>query len=310
MQGQAAVGAGQAGRRCLSLTTSDSRARGRKIFNAVMTGLIGGSALVAVGILFIILGYIIYRGAPALNLAFFTERPAPLGQTGGGVLPAILGTLTMVGIGALIAIPVGVGAGIYLAEYGRGRFAEVVRFVADLLVGLPSIAIGAFVWAILVVRVVGGYNAFAGGVALAIIMVPIITRTVEEILKLVPNSLREASLALGTPRWKTILLVVLPVARGGILTGVILSLARAGGETAPLLLTALGNQFFFFRWSDPINTLQQPMAALPLQIYDYARSPYADSHTKAWGASLVLIIVIGILSIGVRLAVRRSNLQR
>lgn len=301
----AAAGApmGRTPRRQLTLQASSGRLRSRKAVNATVTGLIGASAILAVGVLMFILGYIIYRGAPALNPAFFTERPRPLGQPGGGVAPAILGSLTMIGIGSLIGVPVGVGAGIYLAEFGRGRFADTVRFVADLLTGLPSIAIGAFVWAILVRRVIGNYNAVAGGVALAIIMIPIITRTVEEILKLVPNHLREASLALGTPQWKTIVRVVLPVARGGIVTGVVLSLARAGGETAPLLLTALGNDFFSFR-------LQEPMAALPLQIYNYARSPYADSHTKAWGSSLVLIIVIGVLSLIVRFTAGRSRLGR
>jgi phosphate transport system permease protein len=290
-------------RRRLSLKASSAQVQRRKAANALMTGLIGGSALVSVGVLWFILGYIVKQGAPALNWAFFTQNPAPLGEVGGGVAPAILGTLTMVGIGGLIGIPVGVGAGIYLSEFGRGRFADGVRFVADLLTGLPSIAVGAFVWAVLVRRVIGNYNAIAGGVALSIIMIPIITRTVEEILKLVPNNLREASLALGTPQWRTIVRVVLPVARGGILTGVVLSLARAGGETAPLLLTALGNEFFSFR-------LREPMAALPLQIYNYAKSPYADSHTKAWGSSLVLIAVIGLLSIAVRVAARRTQLQR
>jgi phosphate transport system permease protein len=208
-----------------------------------------------------------------------------------------------VAIGGLIGIPVGLGAAIYLAEYGRGQYANAVRFIADLLTGLPSIAIGAFVWAILVRRVFHGYNAIAGGVALAVIMIPIITRTVEEILRLVPNNLREASLALGTPTWKTIIRVVLPVARGGIITGIVLSLARAGGETAPLLLTALGNQFFNFH-------LNEPMASLPTQIYNYAKSPYADSHTKAWGSSLVLILVIGVLSLATRLLTRRTRMGR
>ena len=283
-----------------SLRVTSGRLRTRKAINGLMTGLICASALAGVGVLGLILGYIVYRGAPALNVAFFTQRPAPLGQAGGGVAPAILGTLTMVGLGGLIGIPIGVGAGIYLAEFGRNRFADAVRFIADLLTGLPSIAIGAFVWAILVRRLVGNYNAIAGGVALSIIMIPIITRTVEEILKLVPGHLREAALALGTPQWKTIVRVVLPAARGGIVSGVVLSLARAGGETAPLLLTALGNEFFSLR-------LREPMAALPLQIYTYAKSPYADSHTKAWGSSLVLIFVIGLLSLIVRLATRRTS---
>ncbi|CAA9573649.1 MAG: Phosphate transport system permease protein PstA [uncultured Thermomicrobiales bacterium] len=303
MQGQITVGGGRptgAPRVQPTLQARSGRLRARKLANLLMTGLIGLSALVAVGILFIILGYIIYRGAPSLNLAFFTEDPRPEGVAGGGVRPAIVGSLAVIGLGGLIGIPIGVGTGIYLAEFGRGRFASIVRFVADLLTGLPSIAIGAFVAAILVRRVFGSFNAFAGGFALAIIMIPIIARTVEEILKLVPNTLREASLALGTPQWKTIVSVVLPVARSGILTGIVLSLARAGGETAPLLLTILGNQFL--SWD-----LRGPIAALPLQIYRYAASPSADFNNKAWTASLVLIIVIALLSLTVRLAARQAQ---
>lgn len=270
----------------------------RKAIDWAVSGLFVACAILAVGVLTLILGFIAIKGAPALNIAFFTQQPAPLGEKGGGVAPAILGSLVMVAIGGLLGVPAGIAAGVYLAEYGNGRLARTIRFVADLLTGVPSIAIGAFVWVILVRRVVGNYNAIAGGVALAVIVVPIVTRTVEEMLKLVPNSLREASLALGAPRWKTIARVVLPTARGGITTGVILALARAGGETAPLLLTALGNQFFSFQ-------LTQPMSALPLQIYNYAKSPYDDSHTKAWGSSLVLILLIAVLSLATRLATRR-----
>lgn len=284
----------------LALAAGDGRLRRRRLVDAAMTALIGGGTLVAVGVLWFILAYIAKEGAPALNWAFFTRDPAPLGEAGGGVAPAILGSLLIVGVGALLGVPLGVGAGVYLAEFGRGRFADGVRFLADLLTGLPSIAVGAFAWAILVRRVVGHYNAVAGGVALAIIMLPIIARTVEEVLKLVPNGLREASLALGVPRWKTTLRVILPAARGGIVTGVVLALARAGGETAPLLLTALGNNF------RSLNVLA-PVDALPLRIYVYAKSPYADSHTQAWGASLVLIAVIGLLSLGVRLATRGAR---
>ena len=184
-------------------------------------------------------------------------------------------------------------APIYLAEYGRGNLARAISFSVDLIAGLPSIAIGVFVWAWLVRNVVGQYNGLAGGVALAIIMIPILTRTVEETLRIVPDPLREASLALGIPRWKTILRVVLPTAQAGVITGVVLSLARAGGETAPLLLTALGNQFFNL-------DLLQPTAALPIQIYNYAVAPYEDWHTKAWGSALVLISVIGLLSLLLR----------
>ncbi|CAA9557028.1 MAG: Phosphate transport system permease protein PstA [uncultured Thermomicrobiales bacterium] len=303
MQGQMTAPSIPGARPRLSLEASDGQARRRKIVNGIMTTLIGAAALLGVSILGIILGYIIVKGAPALNLDFFTKAPPALGEAGGGVAPAIRGSLLIVGLASLVGIPVGLGAGIYLAEFGRGRFADTVRFIADLMTGLPSIAIGAVAWALLVKRGIGTYNAIAGSVALAIIMIPIITRTTEEILKLVPNNLREASLALGTPRWKTIVSVVLPVARSGILTGVILSVARVSGETAPLLLTVLGNSF-------ASNNLRGPMAALPLEIYQYAtKSPFADSFTKAWGASLVLIIIIGLLSLSVRLAARLGGPQ-
>jgi len=272
----------------------------RRAANYLATGLIVGAALVCVAALLLILGYVVWKGAPALNLAFFTERPLPYGEVGGGVAPAILGTLTMLAVAALISIPLGLGTAIYLSEVGRGPFVGLVRLVIDLLAGLPSIVVGVFVWALLVRHLVGQYSGIAGAVALAIIMVPILTRTVEEILRLVPNSLREASLALGVPRWRTILGVVLPTARVGVVTGVTLSLARAGGETAPLLLTALGNQFFSFN-------LSEPMASLPVQIYAYAVSPYDDWHTKAWGSALVLVFVIGCLSLATRLVTRHAR---
>ena len=259
-------------------------------------------AVLAIAVLLLILGNVVVEGVGALNLAFFTERPLPPGEVGGGVAPAILGTLVMLAVGGLLGVPIGVGTAIYLAEFnpGRGSLARIVSFVIDLVAGLPSIVVGVFVWAWLVRNVIGQYNGLAGGVALAIIMIPIVTRTVEETLRLVPDPLREASLALGVPRWKTILRVVLPTARAGLVTGIVLSLARAGGETAPLLLTALGNQFFNL-------DLRQPMAALPVQIYQYARSPYADWHTKAWGGALVLITLIGVLSALTRWAVVRRT---
>ena len=266
----------------------------RKITNWIATGLVSACALAAVIALFSILGYVIFRGLPALNLDFFTQRPLPYGEVGGGVAPAILGTLTMLLVAGAIGIPVGLATAIYLSEYGKGSFARVISFTVDLLAGLPSIVVGVFVWAFLVRQFIGNYNGFAGGVALSIIMIPIVTRTVYETLRLVPDNLREASLALGVPRWKTILTVVLPTARPGLITGVVLSLARAGGETAPLLLTALGNQFFS-------ADLLRPMASLPVQIYNYAVSPYDDWHTKAWGAALILITVIGSLSLIMRL---------
>jgi phosphate transport system permease protein len=273
--------------------------RRRQIVDRLATVLVTACAAVAVIMLALILLYVLIKGLPALNLAFFTERPLPPGESGGGVAPAILGTLEVLAVAALIGVPIGTATAIYLAEYGRGTFARAVSFLIDLIAGLPSIVIGVFVWAWLVRHVVGGYNGLAGGVALAIIMIPIVTRTIEETLRLVPDPLREASLGLGVARWKTILKVVLPTARAGIITGIVLSIARAGGETAPLLLTALGNQFFNL-------DLLQPIAALPVQIYTYARSPYADWQTKAWGAALVLIVLIGVLSFLSRWAVTRK----
>jgi len=278
------------------LFAADPRFTARKVGDGVATALVTASALIAIAILLLILVDVIVQGLPALNVAFFTEAPRPPGEPGGGVAPAILGTLIMVAVGSLIGVPVGVATGIYLSEVDTGAFGEAISFIVDLVAGLPSIVIGVFVWGWLVRNVVGNYNGLAGGVALAIIMIPIITRTVEETLRIVPDALREASLALGVPRWKTILSVVLPTARAGVITGVVLSLARAGGETAPLLLTALGNNFFSV-------DLLQPMASLPVNIYNYARSPYADWQTQAWGGALVLIVLIGLLSAATRWAV-------
>lgn len=278
-----------------SLRTAAPGERRRRGVDRAMAALIAASAALGVAVLVTILGYVVYRGLPAINFDFFTQRPLPYGEVGGGVFPAIAGTVTMLAIASVIALPLGLCTAIYLSEYGRGRFASVVRFTLDVLAGMPSIVIGVFVWAFLVRQVIGNYSGVAGAVALAIIMIPIVTRTVEEILRLVPDSLREASLALGVPRWKTILSVVLPTARAGVITGAMLSLARAGGETAPLLLTALGNQFFS-------TDIFQPMASLPVQIYNYAVSPYEDWHTKAWGSALVLVVVVGCLSLVARIA--------
>jgi phosphate transport system permease protein len=283
------------------LFTPDARYRVRRAYSQAMRGVVTLAALLGVAVLWIILAYVIIRGLPALNVAFFTQRPLPYGQVGGGVGPALVGSLILMAVASLIGVPVGVGAGIYLSEYGRGRFASAVRFCSDLIAGMPSIVIGVFIWAWLVRTVIGNFAGAAGAIALAVIMVPIILRTVEEVLRLVPHTLREAALALGVPRWRMILGVVLPAARAGIITGVILSIARAAGETAPLLLTALGNQFFSFN-------LLQPMAALPVQIYNYAVAPYDDWHTKAWGGALVLISLIGALSVIARYATRGKRL--
>jgi phosphate transport system permease protein len=216
----------------------------RRIGQSVVIGLLLLATALAVALLVTILGYVIIRGLPALDLAFFTERPRPFGESGGGIGPALLGTAVLAAVSGAIAIPIGMAAAIFVVEYRSGRFAAPVRFSAELIAGLPSIVIGVFVWALLVRGLVGHYAAIAGAVALAVIMVPIVARTVEEVLRLVPNSLREAALALGAPRWKVILSIVLPTARAGVLTAAILALARSAGETAPLLLTALGNDFF------------------------------------------------------------------
>ncbi len=281
--------------------TSSSDAR-RRFMDRFMACVVYVCAAISVACLLIVLGYVIFRGAPALNVSFFTERPLPYGSVGGGVAPAIIGTITMLVTASLIAVPIGIGTAIYLSEFGRGQFARVVRFALDMLAGIPSIVVGVFVWALLVRQVIGQYSGLAGSVALAIIMIPIIARTVEEILRLVPNGLREAAFALGVPRWRTILGVVLPTARAGVITGIILSLARAGGETAPLLLTALGNQFFNFN-------LLEPVGSLPVQIYNYAVSPYDDWHTKAWGSALILLTVIGMFSLMTRFFTRQARLK-
>jgi len=270
----------------------------RRIAQGVVVGFLLLATALAVALLVTILGYVIVRGLPAIDLAFFTERPRPFGEPGGGIGPALLGTAVLAAVSGAIAIPIGMAAAIFVVEYRSGRFAAPVRFSAELIAGLPSIVIGVFVWALLVRGLVGHYAAIAGAVALAVIMVPIVARTVEEVLKLVPSSLREAALALGAPRWKVILSIVLPTARAGVLTAAILALARSAGETAPLLLTALGNDFFS---TDPLR----PIAALPLQIYRYAVAPYDDWHTKAWGASLVLVVVIGAVGLLLRVVARQ-----
>jgi phosphate transport system permease protein len=282
------------------LLQGDTRYRVRKSFSTVMAVLVGACTAFGVAILWIILGYVMVRGLPAMNIAFFTDRPMPFGEPGGGVAPAILGSLYLILVACVIGLPLAVLSAIYLSEYAHGKFGDIVRFVIDLLAGLPSIVVGVFVWILIVINT-GSFSGLAGAVALAIIMIPIVARTVEAILNLVPNSMREASLALGVPTWKTILRVVLPAAKSGIITGVVLAMARAGGETAPLLMTTLGNRFFNF-------DLMQPMAALPVQIYNYAVAPYAEWHTMAWGSALVLIVLIGILSLLTRWAVRGQKL--
>ncbi len=268
----------------------------RRVFGAAMTGATYSAAALAILPLAAILAMLVVKGAGALDWAFFTRSSVPLGEAGGGFAHAIMGTVLIVALACAIGVPVGVGAGIYLAEYGGGRFGWLVRFVADTLNGIPSIVIGIFVWT-WIVRPTGRFSGVAGAVALACILAPIVARTTEEMVRLVPNSLREAALALGYPRWRTSLTVVVRTAGTGIVTGCLVAVARVAGETAPLLFTALGNQYFS---TDPFRA----MAALPLQVYVYAIGPYDEWHRQAWAGALVLIVLVLILGIVARVAVR------
>lgn len=268
----------------------------RHVTNKVMVGLTFGAAFVATLPLLFILGYLLLKGTTSINLDFFTRLPPPPGETGGGMGNAIGGTLVLIGVAALIGLPIGIGSGLYLAEKRESRLATVVRFLADVLNGLPSIVVGIFAWQVLV-RPFGHFSALAGGVALGAMMIPLVSRTTEEMIRLVPVALREAALALGYSRWRTSLAIVLRTALPGIVTGALVAIARIAGETAPLLFTALGNQFWSFRLSEPI-------AALPLQIYSFAISPYDDWHRLAWAGALVLIGVVFVISVAARAATR------
>lgn len=268
----------------------------RRLKSNGMVVLMAGAVVLAVLPLIFILADLIIRGAGNLNWAFFTETPAPVGETGGGVVHAIVGTLLIVGAAALIGLPVGIAAGIYCAEYPGSRITWVTRFVADVLNGTPSIVIGVFAWA-WIVATQNHFSGLAGSAALAMIMIPMVLRTTEEMIRLVPNSLREAALALGYPRWRTSLSIVVRSTLPGIVTGSLLAVARIAGETAPLLFTALGSQYLS-------TNLNQPMAALPLTIFQYASGPYEEWHQLAWASALVLILVVLVLSIGARLALR------
>jgi len=271
----------------------------RRLASNVMVGLMVVAVVLAVLPLFFILLHLVAKGASSLSWDFFTKMPVPAGETGGGVANAIVGTLIIVGTASLIGIPVGVGAGIYCAEYPHSRLTWLSRFVADVLNGTPSIVVGVFAWTWIVARQ-KHFSALAGSVALALLMVPMVMRTTEEMIKLVPNSLREAALALGYPRWRTSLSVVVPTTLPGIVTGTLLAVARIAGETAPLLFTALGSQYLSFR-------INQPMAALPLTVFTYATGPYEEWHRFAWAAALVLILVVLLLGVGARLAIGRSS---
>ncbi|MDQ1590427.1 MAG: phosphate transport system permease protein [Pyrinomonadaceae bacterium] len=263
--------------------------------NAVMTTLTAACAFFAVAVLVLILGYIAYRGLGAISFQFLIETPKPVGE-GGGIGNAILGTLILLAMACVVGMPFGIATGIYLAEYGAGRFASLVRFLTDTLTGIPSILVGVFVYTIIVLPM-KQFSAMAGGVALAMIMIPIVARTTEEMIRLVPASLREGALALGAPQWRVTTGVVLPAAASGIVTGAMLAVARVSGETAPLLFTAFGSRFFNVY-------LDQPMASLTVQIYNYAISPYDEWHAQAWAATLILMTLILVINITVRFFTR------
>lgn len=270
--------------------------RRRRLVDQLMTGLTFLATALAVLFLVSILGYVVVQGLPGLNLDLFTSTPRPVGEPGGGMANAMVGSLYLVFLACLFGLPLGILTGVFLSEYGGRWLAPLARFVIDVLTGLPSIIVGLFVYAV-VVRPLETFSALAGGLALGILMIPTVARTTEEMLRLVPLDLREAALALGIRQWRTIVSVVIPTALSGIVTGSILAIARVGGETAPLLFTAFGNRDWNF---DPL----QPTAALTLQIFTYAISPYEEWHRQAWAGALVLVVAILGLNIATRLAAR------
>jgi phosphate transport system permease protein len=272
----------------------------RVIVNRLMNFLAGAAAALVILPLILVFGFLVYQGGSSLNLEFFTHMPKPVGEPGGGMANAIVGTLILIGLACGVGLPVGILGGLYLAEARDPKLPWIVRFLADVLNGVPSIVIGIFAYT-LVVLPMRRFSALAGGVALGVIMIPIVLRTTEEIVRLVPASLREAGLALGLANWKVTLRIVLVTARAGIVTGVMVAVARIAGETAPLLFTAFGNRFWH-------SGLDQPIAALALQVFAYAISPYDDWHRQAWAGALVLITMVFLVSLAARLATR--GLQR
>jgi phosphate transport system permease protein len=274
-----------------------SNAGRRKFVSRVVETLCALAVVLALIPLAMILFYVVTHGASALNVAFFTHTPKPVGEAGGGMANAIVGTLVLIGIAALFAVPIGCLTGIHLAEYPASRFSSMARFAADVLNGVPSIVVGIFAYGIVVLPI-KRFSAVAGGVALGLLMLPVVVRTTEELLRLVPPGLREGALALGASRSRAVLSVILPAALPGILTGILVALARVAGETAPLLFTSFNNTF----WS---TSLMQPIASLTVQIFTYAISPYDDWHRQAWAGAFLLVMIILTLSIAARLAVRR-----
>lgn len=271
----------------------------RKAVNAVMLSLTALCAAAALSALFFVLGYIAWKGLGALSWTFLFRLPKPAGELGGGIANSIVDSAKLVALAGAIGIPVGVLGGVYLAEFGQGTLGTAVRFCADVLNGVPSIVVGLFAYALIVVPM-KGFSGLAGSVALSVIMIPIVLRNTEEFVRLVPRNLREAGLALGLPRWKVVLRIVIPTAGRGIVTGALLSLSRVAGETAPLIFTAFGNRY----WD---NGFLQPMAALPLTIFTYAISPYDDLHRQAWAAAAVLMIFVLVVNLATRLALSPST---
>lgn len=278
-------------------TTNGSIHTKRRVVNTSMTLLTAACAVLATFVLIVILGYITVRGFSALNLEFLIETPKPVGE-GGGIGNAILGSAMMTLLAAVIGLPVGIAAGVYLAEYGKNWYGNTVRFVADTLIGIPSIIIGIFIY-MTVVLPMGRQSGLAGGLALAVIMIPIVARTTEEMIKLVPNSMREGALALGAPQWRVSWNIVLPAAASGIATGAMLAIARITGETAPLLFTALNSRFYNFYYD-------QPMSSLTVQIFNYATGPFETEHAMAWAATLLLVGLILVINIIVRFLTRKK----
>ena len=273
----------------------------RRLVNTAVTFAAVGAVILVLTPLVAVFGYLVYRGIGSLNWAFLTQTPKPVGEAGGGMANAIAGSAFILLIASVIGVPFGIGAGIYLAEYGRNRFGDAIRFTADVLNGVPSIVIGIVAYGIVVLSQ-RHFSALAGGVALSLMMIPTISRTTEEMLLLVPNSLREASYGLGISRWRTTLSITLRTATSGVITGVMLAFARVAGETAPLLFTAFGNQYWNYR-------IDQPTAALPLQIFTYAISPFDEWHRQAWAGALVLIVLIVVSVSAVRIAASRGMLK-
>jgi phosphate transport system permease protein len=271
----------------------------RKFLNVVMLTLTGVAAFGVVAVLFLILGYLVWNGGKSLNFDFFTQLPKPVGETGGGMANAIVGSLKLLFLAALMGVPVGLMAGVYLAEFGGKTFSYIIRYTTDLLNGVPSIVIGIFAYSLAVLPF-KHFSTMAGGVALGIMVIPITVRSTEEFLRAVPGSLREGAMALGASKWRTIATVVLPAAKGGIITGVLLALARVAGETAPLLFTAFSNRFWSPGWG-------QPIASLPVMIYTYAIAPYDDWHRQAWAAGLILLALVLVANIGTRVVLSRGG---